>query len=327
MKQHPLISVIIPFYNSIMYLQESIQSVLNQSYQNLEIIMIDNDSCDGSSDVAKEFANADNRIKYYVCKTRGVAAARNMGLMEATGEYLAFVDSDDLLTESAIQILLELALREDADFVMSTYYPCYEGKIQNEKFMSIDAYCTTEKIEAHRFFLTKGKSFCHMWGNLYKKELFENIQFPEGKIYEDIAVFPSILENVKKLVCVNIPTYYYRIYTESICYVSKMEQQIDGLYAGMDNARLYEKKYSSLTTNAYEYVLVIGFFLLGRIYRSGFKKNQIILDKTIEQINEARHKITRKSIYIKGALLVFDINPKLAGFVFAWYSRIKNHTK
>ena len=130
--QDPLISVIIPVYNVAPYLREAVDSAINQTYRNLEIIMVDDGSTDGSGDICDEYASRDPRITVIHQKNCGSSSARNAGLDRATGEYIAFLDSDDAYDLSFIRTMIDVAFRENSDIV-----ECLHCQFHTKKRMSL----------------------------------------------------------------------------------------------------------------------------------------------------------------------------------------------
>ena len=209
-----LISVIIPVYNTECYLGACLDSVLNQSYQNLEIIVINDGSTDYSQQIATKYAEQDDRIKIYSHENTGPAEVRNFGLSVATGDYIAFVDSDDLLYPDALEILLGVLAREQADmvegaFVRGTIFdkPKKLSKINIEVFSADEAISNV---------LYQHKILPSMCGKLIKKNVFEGFEFTKGRLYEDLDIICRLIHNCNKLVYINYPVYFYRQNEKSI---------------------------------------------------------------------------------------------------------------
>ncbi|MBS4219337.1 CDP-glycerol glycerophosphotransferase family protein [Bacillus sp. FJAT-49711] len=206
-----LISVIVPMYNTEVYIEKTIQSIVNQTYQNLEIILINDASTDKTKEIAIKYADKYPWIKLVNQEfNKGVSAARNLGLKIAKGNYITFVDSDDLLTKQALEILYDTAKENDADLVLGLYKNfSKEGtRIGNiyKQFKSL-----TKKGRIFTF--TNPEIFSHVYivGKLYKKELIEEVSFPEGISYAEDQPFTiySYL-NAKRIFVAPSVVYYYR---------------------------------------------------------------------------------------------------------------------
>lgn len=205
-----LITVIIPVYNVKPYLSKCLESVGKQSYKNLEIILVDDGSDDGSFSICKEFSKRDSRIKLYHTKNLGLSHARNVGLDHANGEYIVFIDSDDYIHENMISIMMDKA--EDADLVICNY-----KKVLNDTKKEIpqDAKCLKDDSWNYKqfwehYYLKDLNVFCCVaWNKLYKRKLFKNIRYPINEIHEDEYIINDIVSRCNKIKIINDVLYYY----------------------------------------------------------------------------------------------------------------------
>lgn len=205
-----LITVIIPVYNVKPYLSKCLESVGKQSYKNLEIILVDDGSDDGSFSICKEFSKRDSRIKLYHTKNLGLSHARNVGLDHANGEYIVFVDSDDYIHENMISTMMDKA--EDADLVICNY-----KKVLNDTKKEIpqDAKCLKDDSWNYKqfwehYYLKNLNVFCCVaWNKLYKRKLFKNIRYPINEIHEDEYIINDIVSRCNKIKIINDVLYYY----------------------------------------------------------------------------------------------------------------------
>lgn len=210
---NPLISVIVPVYNVELYLNECISSLINQTYQNLEIIIVDDGSTDKSGSICDSFK--DSRIKVYHKQNGGLSDARNYGLKFATGDYILFVDSDDFLDLNMINVLVENAISNIVDISICGYSKYYDSnkiiKCQNEtdNFKIEDL----KRIEYLYDFNHYGVG---VWNKLFKRELLENIKFPVGKVSEDYFVMYKIFYKAKSVFYTSKSLYFYRQRQNSI---------------------------------------------------------------------------------------------------------------
>ena len=200
-----LISIIIPVYNSEKYLEKCLNSIINQTYKELDIILIDNGSTDSSNEICKEYQKRDERIKLITVENKGVSDARNKGLDIAEGEYISFVDSDDTIEPNFIQSLYETCKKNNADISVININYKYSNHINRPLNME------TQVISNKEFYrqLTEGiKGF--VANKLYKKEVISNIRFDTGiTICEDLLFNVEIAKNVKKISILNEYLYNY----------------------------------------------------------------------------------------------------------------------
>lgn len=187
-----MISVIVPVYNVEPYLAKCLDSILSQTYRDLEILIIDDGSTDGCGQICDEYAKTDSRISVFHIENRGLAAARNYGLDHASGAYIGFVDSDDWIESDMYECLMKRAEETGADVVECGYV--LEFATASEKRQAVDQTVVgRDAIEA----LISGKIKEQVWNKLWKRYLFENVSFPEGRNYEDIATVYKLIRDAR----------------------------------------------------------------------------------------------------------------------------------
>ena len=206
------VSIIIPAYNAEKYLEKSLDSVVNQVYRNLEIIVRDDASTDNTKNIIKEYANKDDRIiPFYQAENKGVSAARNTGLKAATGDFIMFVDSDDELTKDAIRRMIDLADKYDSDFVDSYHLLYYKKK--NGKLVSFTEKKVPKKVKVMWSLKDNIKildTYTYVTGKLIKKELLDGLTFDESlNRYEDLVLEHQIKPRIKNYVLMNKAIYFY----------------------------------------------------------------------------------------------------------------------
>ncbi len=204
----PLISVIIPVYRVEKYLGRCIDSILGQTYKNLEIILVDDGSDDRSGEICDEYAEKDARIIVIHKENGGLSDARNAGMKKATGEYIAFADSDDYFHKDMYQMMMAELMKENADVSICGYEYVYEGKDDDygevpEKYEKIIMDGREAQYRYYECDLTLPLTVA--WNKIYKKTLLDGIEYPKGKIYEDEYTTFRILYKTKKIVFMNIP--------------------------------------------------------------------------------------------------------------------------
>lgn len=204
-----MISIIIPFFNSEKYISDCIKSIVNQSIEDIEVVCIDDGSTDSSLAIVEIFAEKDKRIKLYRQNNQGRSAARNLGLTKAQGEYICFVDSDDLLMDGALNLLLQ-KFEKEVDAVVSSIGVRHE--VHFEKAQQDNLYYQVSMNGIYSITPEVLRSFhSSVCACLFKKSLIErfNIAFPVGVNYEDAFFHWAYFSNAKKVAFINKITYVY----------------------------------------------------------------------------------------------------------------------
>ena len=204
-----LISIIVPVYNVSKYLRQCVDSIINQTYQNLEIILVDDGSPDDSGMICDEYAEKDCRIKVIHKKNGGLSDARNAGIKVANGMYICFIDSDDYVSEIFIEHLYTNAKKYDVNVSCCGFCRFFDsGKMQHILFENVQREYYGEEIQ--KYLNIDGYFNVAVWNKMYKKELFNSICFPVGKNSEDAFVMYRILEKADSLYYDSTELYYYR---------------------------------------------------------------------------------------------------------------------
>lgn len=211
-----LISVIVPIYNVEKYINQCIDSIINQTYTNLEIILVDDGSPDNCGKICDEYAEKDNRIKVIHKENDGVSSARNKGIEETTGDWMTFVDADDIIEENFCERMLEIAKLENSQCVVCGYNRLYSNRqemVIKEKCFSINGNDFFDKV----FEVQSGFGFANM--KLWKADLIkkENIKFDKQlRVGEDAFFCMQIAKKVEKVYYINEALYTYRFNEESV---------------------------------------------------------------------------------------------------------------
>lgn len=221
-----MISIIIPVYNVRLYINRCINSILKQTYDNFEVILIDDGSTDGSDKVCIEFAKVDKRIRYIRIENSGVSVARNIGIKNAKGDLLMFVDSDDYIDNNLLKVLYMNQMEYGCDVVKfnSTITSTHKEEIipYTEEVI---IYNSEEALHEY-FYGNEVKLKVQVWSGLYKKELFNQVCFPKGKNYEDSYVTPMILRKSKKTIFIDYPGYFYYMRNDSIMHSTLNDEKV-----------------------------------------------------------------------------------------------------
>ncbi len=212
-----LISVIVPIYNVESYLEKCINSIVNQTYTNLEIILIDDGSTDNSGIICDKYKKQDKRIIVIHQNNKGLSSARNKGLDIAKGELITFVDGDDYIELTMIEELNNNMNKYNSDIAMCDFNYCKNDNIINNKYEGKKESCVTDDKEKYCIIQNElGSIIVYAWNKLYKKEIFDGIRYPEGKIYEDSFVLCDVLNKAKSISYLLKPLYNYVYRSDSI---------------------------------------------------------------------------------------------------------------
>lgn len=204
----PLISVIVPVYNVEKYIRRCLDSIINQTYHNLEIILVDDGSTDESGAVCDEYAKKDSRIKVFHQPNSGQAVARNTGLDHAAGSRIAFVDSDDFICMEFMKRMLDTAFRYDADIVHCRWQVGGADHIDVPDKGEVTVYSGIE-CYTNYFTLQKLPALENVNIKLYRAALFDDLRFIPGRILEDLAIMHHLFKKADKVAYLNETLYYY----------------------------------------------------------------------------------------------------------------------
>ena len=205
----PLISVIIPVYNTESYLDRCMQSILSQTHRNMEIILVDDGSTDGSAKKCDEYARMDPRIRVFHKENGGQSSARNLGLDACSGDYISFVDSDDWIEPNMLSALLDQLETHQAPLAICGRYDAYEGSEKRVIGKSLGKSGLFDTREILPRMMIGGLSDFSVCDKLHRRDLWETLRFPEGEIYEDYAVMYKVVLAAQKAVLYDQPLYTY----------------------------------------------------------------------------------------------------------------------
>lgn len=225
-----LISIIIPVYNTGERVRKCLQTVIEQTYKNIEIIVVNDGSTDNSLQICREYENIDKRIRVIDQKNAGVSSARNAGLDSISGNYVAFIDSDDYVSDKYIQMLYETLKEGNADIaecgatvVNEVTGDCWEispsFKFENDRDQIVSSFCRNEGVSDY------------LWDKLFKKELFDGLRFTSFKCSEDFEILCHLLPKASRIISIDIPLYYYIRNDGSIGLSSFSEKKLDAIKA------------------------------------------------------------------------------------------------
>ena len=216
-----LISIIVPIYNVEKYLRMCLDSIEQQTYSNIEVLLINDGSPDASGEICQEYVARDSRFHYFEKENGGLSDARNYGIERSNGKYITFVDSDDWLELTYVEDLYQAAIRNDADTVVS-HFTIYNESDRNYYVHIWDDYYektyTGEELVLELPSLeSEGYVFTTSWGILFNQKLFNNIRFPKGKVIEDSRTNYKLFFKSEKITYIHKEIYYHREGIKSIC--------------------------------------------------------------------------------------------------------------
>ncbi|MDO4813713.1 MAG: glycosyltransferase [Gemella sp.] len=221
-----MISIIVPVYKVEKYLERCVDSIINQTYKNLEIILVDDGSPDNSGKLADELAKKDDRIVVYHKENGGLSDARNYGVAGAKGTYIGFVDSDDYINENMYQNLYDLIKTENTLVAESNVTRIYGNK-ERPHYEGPSYRKTIDTKEYIREYLTMEKVYGSVWCKLIDANLAKELTFPKGKYYEDIYYNYDLVQKIDKISITSEAHYYYYIRENSITTEKYSPKQLD----------------------------------------------------------------------------------------------------
>lgn len=245
--QQPLISIVVPVYNTEAYLVRCVESVLRQTYQNWELLLIDDGSTDRSTEICDSYAEQDQRIRVFHQSNRGLSAARNLGMLHKNGEYLTFLDSDDCLADCALERMFSVLISAKVDVVVCGYVRFSENteltklSIQNESL----EYEVFDNLSFLRKIILDEKRYQMACAKLYNSNIL-TAQFPVGKCHEDEYWTYQIIDQASKIAEINNPLYFYYVRAGSITQARFSLRRLDGFFALRERHAYLSKNQPSL---------------------------------------------------------------------------------
>lgn len=241
----PVISVIVPVYRVEKYLADCVDSILAQTFTDFELILVDDGSPDHCGAICDEYAQKDSRIRVIHQENQGLSGARNSGIDVAQGEFITFIDSDDLVSPVYIELLYSGVVTHDADISCCKMISFNDGENTSSYSglpNSIDTRCFSGREAVLSVYNGTGEVGIWACGKLYRRYLFRKHRFPVGKIHEDQAVVPVVLYEAKCVVSINSSQYYYRTRPGSITQNAFKAARFDNVEAISSCAVFFEKE-------------------------------------------------------------------------------------
>lgn len=302
-----LISVIVPIYNVEKYLERCVNSILNQTYKNIEIILVDDGSPDKCPQICDKCKNIDSRVKVIHKENGGLSDARNYGLSIAKGKYISFVDSDDYIHEETYEKMIKVLELQNADIVCCGINHVYDNKIES---INIEQriYDDESAIEA----LIMGKNLNQtVWNKIYKRNIIDNILFEKGKINEDDFWTYKVFSNSKKIITLDECLYYYVHRESSIMGQGYSIKNLDGLEARYKQYEFMKDNYPKLVFISKKAAFFYGLFLYQKflLNKSIEKTSFLCIEKYLKNLIFSKNEI--ENLTCKERIWIFLSNKSL----------------
>jgi len=308
------VSVIVPIYKVEKYIHRCIDSILNQTYTSLEIILVDDGSPDNCGKIIDKYKVKDNRIKVIHKKNGGLSDARNAGMKIASGEFIVFVDSDDWLEKNMIELMIQSNRYYRADIVQSAFFYAYENKrlIDNRYSSRKDESVLLNKKSLMFELVINEKVKNFAWGKLYKTELIKDIPFKEGVLFEDVFWAHQVMHRVNKFVIIHKPLYNYYQRNDSI--VANYSSRNLDILKGLKERHLFlQQHYPELLNESYKMILKTSLIHYNLLLMSRKKESSYVHMKDIKTNikKDLKHfKVAvREDKHLQMQLFLFSIHP------------------
>ncbi|MFV9551020.1 glycosyltransferase [Algibacter sp. PT7-4] len=292
---NPKISIIVPVYNAEKYIAKCIESILDQTYRNLEVILINDGSKDNSLAICNTYKNIDSRIIIINQENEGTSSARNKGLEIATGNYIGFVDGDDVIEKEMYEILILSILKHNLKFV-----ECDFIKSNTYKQFKFDEIRTVIQSKDEAISRIEKPGFYNVWTKLFEAKLLKNIRFAYGKIHQDALFVSEVYKSIEKIGYVKVPLYIYTSDNESITRTNYNIKKVQGIDVILEtNSNLMEvtnnKKNKVLLNKILIKYLVFNYV---QLYNNSNLDKDIYYRKKIKQIIKKKATIKDFNFYV-----------------------------
>lgn len=305
------ISIIVPIYKVEKQLERCIKSILNQTFTNFELILVDDGSPDNCGNICNQYKRQDKRVKVIHKENGGLSDARNAGLNIATGKYIGFVDSDDIIHSEMYERMYNCITKYNADIVQCKFkkFKSIEdiNKLSNINNINIEYYTSKEAIMD---MIDNNKINVNTWNKLYKRELFENERFPKGKIHEDEFLTYKLMYESNKIAYINEELYYYYQNDNGIMNGSNLIKRLDRIEALEERSNFFLKNGDKDLYNKSNAAL---FFALNKLYFI-FKRNKQ-LRKEEQYINLLKDKIIKTAYILSDNIYLSKRNRKIVNLI------------
>ncbi len=293
MMNESLISVIVPVYKVEKYLRQCVDSILDQTYKNIELILVDDGSPDNCPQICDDYTKTDNRVKVIHKRNGGQSSARNTALDVANGDYIAFVDSDDFISKDMLSVMMGTMLKEDCEIVMCSRTDIYAE--YNKEYYFLPETKTYSHDEAMELILSDTIG-SQPWDKLYKRDTYDGIKFPEGRIYEDIATTYLAFNRCQKFAYIHVPLYYYRMNEVGTSFSEKPNKIFNTFQSFYERLKFAEKTFPSSTEKCLALTFETAMGTINYHLRFHFKEEKRNLPIVDQFLNDYSDKIYSSAI-------------------------------
>lgn len=314
------VSIVVPIYKVEKYLRRCVDSIINQTYRNLEIILVDDGSPDKCGQIIDEYKEKDSRIISLHKKNGGLSDARNYGMKYVTGEYIFFLDSDDYIKSETIETLINLSLKYQADIVQGGFYYKYENYLlYDDRYYKEDSdpiILDNKELMYELIVNERVKNFA--WGKLYKTDLIKDLLFEKGVLFEDVFWAHNVMSRVKKYVICHKPLTYY-VQREDSIVANYSVRNLDIIKGMKVRHKFIEENYSEFINESYTLLLKTMFMHYNLLMKNKSKDSDKKYRKEIEEYIITNYCTLKKAVNnekeLKGQLFLFRICPSLNEFI------------
>lgn len=319
-----LVSIIVPIYKVEEYLDKCVESLVNQTYTDLEIILVDDGSPDNSPKICDAWVEKDERIKVIHKQNGGISDARNEGMKAATGKYIAFVDSDDWVENNYIEYLYRALKESNSDISVCGVKMKWENG--DEKRFTKKGNYVLDNAEAFKNIITEKNINQVVWNKLYKYELIKDIKFEVGKIHEDVFWSYQAVAKASKVAIIEDQLYIYRQRQQSIMSDGLSLKSLNAIEAKSEILKFVKQNYPDLTVIAKKSMLYNCMYLMQRLLREKIKEKaqaKELKEKLNKYYKDNKFTKTEKKQLNKNERLIFN----LADISLSGTSRLRNLLK
>lgn len=312
-----LISVVVPVYNVEKYLEKCVNSLLSQTYKDIEIILVNDGSTDSSLSICQEYERLDERVKVLCKENGGLSSARNMGIKSATGKYIAFVDSDDYVSKYYIETLVQNA--SDNSISIVSHRKVHENDSVIESVFQRKKPRVLDKKGIFKLFFSDN-NMSSAWGKLFPASFFKRVVFPEGRIYEDFATIYKLYDQATVFYFYDNELYNYLMRNSSITNSSFSKKNFD-LLSACDEVELFIKENKLDYLQDYfadrkvrSYLILIG-KLMNSQNKCEYKEEAAVIRNYLRNIDTGLFFTNRVALKTRLGLFIYIISPNLWCFL------------
>ena len=322
------VSIVVPIYKVEKYLRRCVDSIINQTYRNLEIILVDDGSPDKCGQIIDEYKEKDSRIISLHKKNGGLSDARNYGMKYVTGEYIFFLDSDDYIKSETIETLINLSLKYQADIVQGGFYYKYENYLlYDDRYYKEDSdpiILDNKELMYELIVNERVKNFA--WGKLYKTDLIKDLLFEKGVLFEDVFWAHNVMSRVKKYVICHKPLTYY-VQREDSIVANYSVRNLDIIKGMKVRHKFIEENYSEFIDESYTLLIKTMFIHYNLLLKNKDKDPEKKYRREIEEYILINYNKIMKAINankeLRRQLLLFKIYPNLNRVIVIYYKLLR----